>query len=34
MKRDLFDAVIDMIAWLIDNGHFNKEYLIEKDNEL
>lgn len=27
MKRDLFDAVISMIQWLIDNGNFNKEYL-------
>lgn len=27
MKRDLFDAVIDMIAWLIDNGCFNKDLL-------
>lgn len=27
MKRDLFDAVISMIQWLIDNGNFNTEYL-------
>lgn len=27
MKRDLFDAIISMIQWLIDNGNFNTEYL-------
>lgn len=27
MKRDLFDAVIATVQWLIDNGHLNKEYL-------
>ena len=32
MKHDLFDAVIDMIAWLIRYNHFSKEYLIEKYN--
>ena len=31
---DIFDNCIAMIDWLIRNGHFNKEYLIEKDNEL
>lgn len=31
---NLFDNCIAMIGWLIRNGHFNKEYLIEKDNEL
>lgn len=25
-QYDLFDAIIDMIDWLIQNGHFNKEY--------
>lgn len=29
IKRDLFDAVIDMMEWLIWNKYFNKEYLIE-----
>lgn len=29
MKRDLFEAVIDMMEWLVQNNHFNKEYLIE-----
>ena len=28
MKRDLFEAVIDMMEWLVQNNHFNKEYLI------
>ena len=28
MKRDLFKAVIDMMEWLVQNNHFNKEYLI------
>lgn len=27
MKHDLFDAVISSIQWLIDNGHFNRQYL-------
>ena len=27
MKRDLFDAVIATVQWLIDNGSLNKEYL-------
>lgn len=27
MKRDLFDAVISMIQWLISKKYFNKEYL-------
>ena len=31
---NLFDNCIAMIGWLIRNDHFNKEYLIEKDNEL
>ena len=31
---NIFDNCIAMIDWLIRNGHFNKEYLIEKDNEL
>ena len=31
---DIFYNCIAMIDWLIRNGHFNKEYLIEKDNEL
>lgn len=30
MKRDLFDAVIATVQWLIDNGHLNKEYLKGK----
>lgn len=29
MKRDLFEAVIDIMEWLVQNNHFNKEYLIE-----
>lgn len=29
MRHDLFDSVISMIAWLIDNGHFDKGYLKE-----
>lgn len=32
MKENIFDAVINMIDWLIANGHFNKEYYNEKDN--
>ena len=32
MKENNFDAVINMIDWLIANGHFNKEYYNEKDN--
>lgn len=31
---NIFDNCVAMIDWLIRNGHFNKEYLIEKDNEL
>lgn len=31
---NLFDNCIAMIGWLIRNVHFNKEYLIEQDNEL
>ena len=27
MKRNLFDAVISMIRWLIENRQINKEYL-------
>lgn len=26
----LFDELIDMIEWLIQNGHFNKEYLKQE----
>lgn len=26
LQHDLFDAILDMIDWLIQNGHFNKEY--------
>lgn len=31
---NIFDNCVAMIDWLIRNGHFNKEYLIEQDNEL
>lgn len=34
MKHDLFDAVIDMIAWLIRHNHFSKKYLTEKEDKL
>ena len=27
MKHSLFDAIVDMIEWLIWNGYFNEEYL-------
>ena len=33
-RTDIFDNAIECIGWLIQNGYFNKEYLIEKDNEL
>lgn len=33
MKGDLFDAVIGMISWLIQNNFFNKKYL-KRNNEL
>lgn len=33
-RVSIFDNAIECIGWLIRNGHFNKEYLIEKDNEL
>lgn len=33
-RVSIFDNAIKCIGWLIGNGHFNKEYLIEKDNEL
>lgn len=29
LKHDLFDSVISMIAWLIDNGHVDKGYIKE-----
>ncbi|OUO23741.1 hypothetical protein [Bacteroides sp. An322] len=32
-RTDIFDNAIECIWWLIRNGHFNKEYLIEQDNE-
>lgn len=28
MNSDLFESIISMIDWLIDNGHFNKDYLL------
>ena len=28
-KGNVFDRMVDMIEWLIKNGHFNKEYLEE-----
>ena len=31
---NIFYNCVAMIDWLIRNGHFNKEYLIEQDNEL
>lgn len=33
MKHNLFDALIDMIAWLVDSGNFNKDYLIDSGKE-
>ena len=33
-RVSIFDNAIECIGWLIRNDHFNKEYLIEKDNEL
>lgn len=33
-RVSIFDNAIECIGWLIINNHFNKEYLIEKDNEL
>ena len=33
-RTDIFDNAIECIGWLIQNGYFNKEYLIEQDNEL
>lgn len=34
-RESIFDAMIDMIEWLIKNGHFDKKWLVEKggDNE-
>lgn len=32
MKENIFDAIINMIDWLIANVHFNKEYYNEEDN--
>ena len=31
---NIFDNCIAMIGWLIRNGYFNKEYLIDNDNGL
>ena len=28
MNSDLFESIISMIDWLIDNGYFNKDYLL------
>ena len=33
-RTDIFDNAVECIGWLIGNGHFNKEFLIEQDNEL
>lgn len=32
MKYNLFDALIDMIEWLIDKGYFNQDYLIHSNS--
>ena len=29
-EADIFENCIEMIAWLINNGHFNKEYLKQE----
>ena len=31
MKHSLFDAIVDMIEWLIWNGYFNEEYLKHRN---
>jgi hypothetical protein len=28
MSKDLFSALIFMIAWIVDNGYINKEYMV------
>ena len=30
-KGNVFDRMVDMIEWLINNNHFNKEYLEETE---
>lgn len=32
IKHSLFDAIVDMIEWLIWSGYFNQEYLIHSNS--
>lgn len=31
-RIDIFDNCVDMIAWLVENGYFNQDYLIHSNS--